>query len=133
MDKLTLFRPTVGENYSFNPQEMRETILETVSWLVSRKLRYQPSGSGGHCFTSDVGMVTFDGVPTNNVGTLGSFSYAFYHPESENAALHGSELPDGSKTAYLGRMHLMAFHIEKINYLLSVACKNAGIEEIVIG
>lgn len=132
MDKQTLFRPTVGENYSFNPQEMRETILETVSWLISRKLRYQPSGSGGHCFTSDVGVVTFDGVPANNVGTLGSFSYAFYFPESEDAALHGSELPDGTKTAYLGRMHLMAFNIEKVNYLLAVACKNAGIETIVI-
>ena len=132
MDKLTLFRECFSERYAFNPQETRETILETVSWLISRKLRYHPSGFGGHCFASDVGVVTFDGVPANNVGTLGSFSYAFYFPESEDAALHGSELPDGSKTAYSGRMHPMAFNIEKVNYLLAVACKNAEIETIVI-
>ena len=132
MNEQELFSECFAERYAVNPQEMRETILETISWLVSRKLRYSETGAGGHCFTSDVGVVTFDGVPANNVGTLGSFSYAFYFPESEDAALHGSELPDGTKTAYLGRMHLMTFNIEKVNYLLAVACKNAGIETIVI-
>lgn len=132
MNKQELFSECFAERYAVNPQEMRETILETISWLVSRKLRYSPTGCGGHCFTSSVGCVTFDGVPTNNTGTLGSVSYALYFPESENAALHGSELPDGRKTAYVCRMHTIAFHIEKINYLLSVACKNADIEKIVI-